>query len=404
MPLPNLPWSTQYPGNQDTGVNATDQMPTLQNDSSPGAYDGHRVLVDHVHALRNKLQATALKVGDDVKIPVGSLSEILDITSGHAAQLRLGERASAPTHQANTGHVYTREVGGVTEAFYKDSNGNETQLTDVGSIKTPLIAQGDILTRTSTDLVRLGLGSNGQVLTVNQAVPRGLEWAAAGGTDADAIHKSVRQEIQTITEKTGTLDSDDLLVLEDSSIETIGFEWPKRRAKLLNIRKNADAAYLQGEFLSGATPNPNDTLVYSGGNWQPQAGGSGTLDRLLILADDTDFAEAGTSYDTKKSFRIVHDSAKSPSAWRLIFEIWIDGGNGTTDYAECLFEAGIESYDSVTLSSNNTAEGDGITKADLTITGDEPDDLLVNCNIRLRVQPGSTGTAHVKYTDCYLIF
>ncbi len=403
MPLPNLPWSTQYPGNQDTGVNATDQMPTLQNDSSPGAYDGHRVLVDHVHALRNKLQSTALKVGDNVKIPVGSLSEILDITSGHAAQLRLGERASAPTHQANTGFVYTREVSGVTELFYKDSNGNEVQVTDSGAPKTPLLAQGDILTRTSTDLVRLGLGSNGQVLTVNQAVPRGIEWAAAGGTDADAIHKSVRQEIQTITEKVA-LDSNDVLVLEDSSIETFGFEWPKRRAKVLNLRKNADASYLRGEYLAATTPNPNDTLIYSGGQWQPQAGGSGTLDRLLILADDTDFAEAGTAWSTKKEFRVVHDSAKSPTAWRLVFEIWIDGGNGTTDTVECLFEAGIESYDQVTLTSHNTAEGDGVTKADLTITGDEPDDAFVNARIRLRVQVGSTGTAHVKYTDCYLIY
>jgi hypothetical protein len=379
-------------------------MPTLQNDSSPGAYDGHRVLVDHVHALRNKLQATALKVGDDVKIPVGSLSEILDITSGEAMQIRLAERTSAPTHVANRGFVYTREVGGITELFYKDSGGSEVQITDSGSPKTPLIAQGDILTRTSTDLVRLGLGSNGQVLTVDQTVPRGVKWAAAGGTDADAIHKSVREEILSITEKTGDLDNNDLLVMEDSSIEVIGSEWPKRRVKLLNVRKNADATYLRGNFISAAAPNPLDTLIWSGSQWQPQAGGSGTLDRLLILADDTDFAEAGTSWDTKKSFRIVHDSAKSPTAWRLIFEIWIDGGNGTTDFAECLFEAGIESYDSVTLSSNNTAEGDGITKADLTITGDEPDDDLVNVNIRLRVQPGSTGTAHVKYTDCYLVY
>ncbi|NIT77391.1 MAG: hypothetical protein GWN58_23555 [Anaerolineae bacterium] len=400
MPLPNLPWSTQYPGNQDTGVNATDQMPTLQNDSSPGAYDGHRVLVDHVHALRNKLQATALKVGDDVKIPVGSLSEILDITSGHAAQLRLGERASAPTHQANTGHVYTREVSGITELFYKDSNGNEVQVTDAGSPKTPLIAQGDILTRTSTDLVRLGLGSNGQVLTVDQTVPRGVKWAAAGGTDADAIHKSVAAEISTITEST-IPGGNDVLVLE--SYGETG-DYFKRRVTVTNLRKDADAGFLQSVLIDSTTPTLNDTLVYDGFKWVPQAGGSGTLDRLLVLSDDTDFAEAGTSFVTKKSFRIVHDSAKPPSAWRLLFEIWIDGGNGTTDFAECYFEAGIESYDSVTLSSNNTAEGDGITKADLTITGDEPSDDFVNVNIRLRVQPGSTGTAHVKYTDCYLIF
>jgi len=401
MPLPNLPWSTQYPGNQDTGVNAVDQMPTLQNDSSPGAYDGHRVLVDHVHALRNKLQSVALKVGDDVKVPVGSLVEIVDISSGDASQFRMVKRASAPTHQANKGFIYTREVGGRVELFYKDSNGSEVQLTNVGYLKTPITTKGDLLTRSAFGLDRLGLGLNGQVLTVDNAQTLGIKWAAAGGTDADAIHKSVRQEIHGLTEQ-GTPNIADVLVLEAYS-EVIGTEWSKRKVTVHNLRQETNAAWLQGNLISSASPDPLDTLIWSGSQWQPQSGGSGTLDRMLILSDTSEFSEAGTSWDDKKEFEVVFDSTKPPTAWRFVAEVWCEGGNGTTDTAECRFECGSESFDQVTVTTTETTGGT-VLFADLTITSAEPNNIVLDAAIALRVQPGSSGTAHVRYTDCYLIY
>ena len=42
------------------------------------------------------------------------------------------ERASGPTTKADTGHWYTKDVAGVTEAFFRDSSGNEIQLTSGG--------------------------------------------------------------------------------------------------------------------------------------------------------------------------------------------------------------------------------------------------------------------------------
>lgn len=60
MPLPNLPWTTATPGAQDTpGV----QQPNLTNDSAPGAGDGHRFLVEHLHPLRDKLQYAYDEIG-----------------------------------------------------------------------------------------------------------------------------------------------------------------------------------------------------------------------------------------------------------------------------------------------------------------------------------------------------
>jgi len=40
----------------------------------------------------------------------------------------------APASKANTGHVYTKDVGAITEAFYMDSAGAEIQLTSGGTI------------------------------------------------------------------------------------------------------------------------------------------------------------------------------------------------------------------------------------------------------------------------------
>jgi len=68
MPLPDQPWSTSFPTSQDTpGV----EQPDLTPDSTPGAEDGHRVLVQHFHALRDKLQDLADDHGDDSNLPAG---------------------------------------------------------------------------------------------------------------------------------------------------------------------------------------------------------------------------------------------------------------------------------------------------------------------------------------------
>jgi len=71
MPLPNKTWTTSTPTAQDSvGV----EQPDLVNDSSPGALDGHRFLVEHLHALRNKLQNAYIEIGDNPgNLPSGSL-------------------------------------------------------------------------------------------------------------------------------------------------------------------------------------------------------------------------------------------------------------------------------------------------------------------------------------------
>lgn len=53
---------------------------------------------------------------------------------GMHKKVTLLEQGTDPTYIANTGFVYTKDVGGVTELFYEDSSGFVTQLTSGGDL------------------------------------------------------------------------------------------------------------------------------------------------------------------------------------------------------------------------------------------------------------------------------
>lgn len=395
MALPNLPWVTQYPGLQDTGTNATDQMPTLTPDSSPGAEDGHRVLVEHVHALRNKLQAIALKVGDNVRLPVGSLAEILSVSGTDATQIRLVERASAPPAVANKGFVYTKDVSGATELFYRDSAGNETQLTNVGQLKTVITTKGDLMTRTVYALERLAVGLNGQVLTADTTQTTGLRWATPSANDPNAIHVNVRSEINGLTLQASPNPSD-IFVLEAYS-EVIGSEWAKRKIALGTIRQGADAYFLQGRYIAADVPTPGQVLAWTGTQWQPQAAAS-ISDRVLVFSDETELGTTSAGYATLKTFSIVNDSNKAIVSWRLIVESWISGGTS----ADVQLSIGGESPGTASVNVIATVGGTIYVVTLSATAGDQATDDVMTAQIQVRANGG--GTAYIRYTDLYGIY
>src|SRR5262252_9183577 len=51
----------------------------------------------------------------------------------------------------------------------------------VGGMADPTTTKGDLITRNATASVRLGVGTNGFVLTADSAQATGLKWAAAAG-------------------------------------------------------------------------------------------------------------------------------------------------------------------------------------------------------------------------------
>jgi len=55
-----------------------------------------------------------------------------DTQDGEHKQLTMPEQAADPSNVADKGFVYTKDVDGITELFYEDSDGNVTQLTSGG--------------------------------------------------------------------------------------------------------------------------------------------------------------------------------------------------------------------------------------------------------------------------------
>lgn len=57
-----------------------------------------------------------------------------DASDGAHKKVTLIEQGSDPSAVANQGFFYTKDVSGVTEAFYRDSSGNISQLTNQGEV------------------------------------------------------------------------------------------------------------------------------------------------------------------------------------------------------------------------------------------------------------------------------
>ena len=104
MALPDEPWSTSFPTSQDTP--GTEQ-PDLTPDSSPGAEDGHRILVSHLHTLRDKLQAMAMAYGDDSNLPSGC-------TRAKVATLESAPPSHASSHEPGGGDAMTVDAAAGT--------------------------------------------------------------------------------------------------------------------------------------------------------------------------------------------------------------------------------------------------------------------------------------------------
>jgi hypothetical protein len=138
-PLPNQPWSTNLPGSQDVvGV----EQPDLSNDSAPGANDGHRVLVEHLHALRDKLQYTAVEVGDSSEVPSGCLK----------ARVTALELPHASDHEDSGGDEIS--VTNLSGVLADDQKANSIRTTSGPTLLTVgAIADGETLVRSGATVV-----------------------------------------------------------------------------------------------------------------------------------------------------------------------------------------------------------------------------------------------------------
>ncbi len=222
MPLANRPWNTSYPGVQDTvGV----EQPDLIGDSYDGARDGHRILIDHVHSLRDKLQQVALLVGDSSDLPAatslrdrvttlegaggGDADAIHDNVAAEisavaakgvpvaADYLLIEDSAAADAKKSITIDDLPAKAGSDSTAIHDDTASEISAITLKG---VPVV--GDII------LIEDSAAANVKKRITIGTLPT--------GSDANAIHDNVASEISAITTK-GVPVAADFLLIEDSA-------------------------------------------------------------------------------------------------------------------------------------------------------------------------------------------
>ncbi len=168
------------------------------------------------------------KLGDDrIRETKVSIVEFLNVEhdasqtdnkvtgTAYHTQVHLPEQSSAPTAVADTGIVYSKDSGGVTELFFKDSGGNEVQLTIGGKIQGTSIADDSVDEDTiqlnndaslnsvdnagtgTVDLIKadtsdqVEFGANLAALTMAGAIAMGANEITGlddGDADGDAVH------------------------------------------------------------------------------------------------------------------------------------------------------------------------------------------------------------------------
>jgi hypothetical protein len=105
------------------------------------------------------------------------------------------ENLAADPASPPTGYVYFNTTSNVFR-FYNGTGWKTVTSTDNFDGIAPVTTKGDLIVRNATVATRLGVGSNGQVLTADSAEATGLKWANPGSPTAP--------KITTYTYTTGT--------------------------------------------------------------------------------------------------------------------------------------------------------------------------------------------------------
>ena len=146
-------------------------------------------------------------------------------------------------------------------------------LIGVGPISLPLNTKGDILTYTTT-LAKLGVGSNGQVLTADSSTATGLKWATPSGGYTSPLTTKGDIFVRSASDTRLPVGTNGQFLSADSSTAT-GLKWVAAPGGGTNIY-NSNGTLTSNRFMDLA----HYTLQIEDSN-KPIGGATGNMQYLL---------------------------------------------------------------------------------------------------------------------------
>lgn len=172
------------------------------------------------------------------------------------------------------------DITGVTAGTGISGGGTSGTVTVTNSMATAIDAKGDLIAGTGADaFARLGVGTNGQVLTADSAESTGLKWAAAAGGGMTLL---------STTTLTGTSTSISIVSgYTDLEIVILGGYGNNQISAYGRFNNDSGSNYRVAEFVNGDNGQSANTMILGDGLSNTNSGQNVTVMRVQNYAGST---------------------------------------------------------------------------------------------------------------------